>query len=118
MVSLVATRLELELMKAVIDKTAQAVFTEKGRTVEYLVGTMIALPRAALQAGEIAQVGEFFSFGTNPLTHTPLLVSPAYPTRFLPPYFSPSFFFLFSLFFLFFFFFFFFLFFSFFFLFY
>src|SRR3546814_18113070 len=77
MVPLVATRRELELMKAVIDKTAQAVFTEKGRTVDYLVGTMIELPRAALKAGEIAEVGEFFRFGNNDLTQTELRVSRA-----------------------------------------
>ena len=63
MIPLVATRRELELMKAIVDKEAAAVFAEKGRTVEYLVGTMIELPRAALKAGEIAEVGEFFSFG-------------------------------------------------------
>ncbi|MCW3836064.1 pyruvate, phosphate dikinase [Sphingomonas canadensis] len=75
MIPLVATRKELELMKAVVDKAAQAVFAEKGRTIEYLVGTMIELPRAALRAGEIAEVGEFFSFGTNDLTQTTLGVS-------------------------------------------
>ena len=75
MVPLVATRRELELMKAVIDKAAEAVFADKGRRIEYLVGTMIELPRAALKAGEIAEVGEFFSFGTNDLTQTTLGVS-------------------------------------------
>src|SRR3546814_11373011 len=59
MVPLVATRRELELMKAVIDRTAEAVFADKGRRVDYFVGTMIELPRAALMAGEIAQVGVF-----------------------------------------------------------
>ena len=53
MIPLVATRRELELMKAVVDKAAQDVFADKGRTIEYLVGTMIELPRAALRAGEI-----------------------------------------------------------------
>jgi pyruvate,orthophosphate dikinase len=72
MVPLVATRRELEIIKALIDRTAAAVFAEKGRSVEYLVGTMIELPRAALKAGEIAEVGEFFSFGTNDLTQTAL----------------------------------------------
>ena len=75
MIPLVATRRELELMKAVVDKAAQAVFAEKGRTIDYLVGTMIELPRAALRAAEIAEVGEFFSFGTNDLTQTTLGVS-------------------------------------------
>ena len=86
MVPLVATRRELELMKKVIDETAKAVFAEKGRTVEYLVGTMIELPRAALRAGEIAEVGEFFSFGTNDLTQTTLGVSRDDAARFLSVY--------------------------------
>jgi pyruvate,orthophosphate dikinase len=86
MVPLVATRRELELMKAVIDKAAKAVFAEKGRTLDYLVGTMIELPRAALKAGEIAEVGEFFSFGTNDLTQTTLGVSRDDAGRFLTTY--------------------------------
>jgi pyruvate,orthophosphate dikinase len=86
MVPLVATRRELELMKAVIDEAAKAVFAEKGRTIEYLVGTMIELPRAALRAGEIAEVGEFFSFGTNDLTQTTLGVSRDDAARFLGVY--------------------------------
>jgi pyruvate,orthophosphate dikinase len=51
------------------------VFAEKGRTLDYLVGTMIELPRAALKAGEIAQEARFFSFGTNDLTQTTLGLS-------------------------------------------
>jgi pyruvate, orthophosphate dikinase len=86
MVPLVATRRELELMKAVIDRTAEAVFAEKGRRVDYLVGTMIELPRAALRAGEIAEVGAFFSFGTNDLTQTTLGVSRDDAARFLTTY--------------------------------
>ncbi len=86
MIPLVATRRELELMKAVVDKAAHAVFAEKGRTIEYLVGTMIELPRAALRAGEIAEVGEFFSFGTNDLTQTTLGVSRDDASRFLGAY--------------------------------
>jgi pyruvate,orthophosphate dikinase len=86
MVPLVATRRELELMKTVIDDAAKAVFAEKGRTLEYLVGTMIELPRAALKAGEIAEVGEFFSFGTNDLTQTTLGVSRDDAARFLSVY--------------------------------
>ena len=73
-------------MKAVVDKAAQAVFADKGRTIEYLVGTMIELPRAALRAGEIAEVGEFFSFGTNDLTQTTLGVSRDDASRFLGAY--------------------------------
>jgi len=86
MVPLVATRRELELMKAVIDAAAKVVFAEKGRTLDYLVGTMIELPRAALKAGEIAEVGEFFSFGTNDLTQTTLGVSRDDAGRFLTSY--------------------------------
>ncbi|HEU4819715.1 MAG TPA: pyruvate, phosphate dikinase, partial [Qipengyuania sp.] len=86
MVPLVATRRELELLKALIDRTAQAVFGETGRSVEYLVGTMIELPRAALMAGEIAQEAEFFSFGTNDLTQTTLGVSRDDAGRFLTAY--------------------------------
>jgi pyruvate,orthophosphate dikinase len=86
MIPLVATKRELELMKAVVDKAAQAVFAEKGRTIDYLVGTMIELPRAALRAGEIAEAGAFFSFGTNDLTQTTLGVSRDDAARFLTTY--------------------------------
>ncbi len=86
MIPLVATRKELELMKAVVDKAAEAVFADKGRRIEYLVGTMIELPRAALRAAEIAEVGEFFSFGTNDLTQTTLGVSRDDAGRFLTAY--------------------------------
>ncbi len=86
MIPLVATKRELELMKAVVDRAAQAVFAEQGRTIEYLVGTMIELPRAALRAGEIAEAGAFFSFGTNDLTQTTLGVSRDDAGRFLTTY--------------------------------
>ena len=86
MIPLVATRRELELMKDVVDAAAKAVFAETGKTVDYLVGTMIELPRAALKAGEIAEVGAFFSFGTNDLTQTTLGVSRDDAGRFLTHY--------------------------------
>lgn len=86
MIPLVATRRELELMKDVVDKAAKAVFADKGREISYLVGTMIELPRAALKAGEIAEVGQFFSFGTNDLTQTALGVSRDDAARFLGVY--------------------------------
>ncbi|GEM71157.1 pyruvate, phosphate dikinase [Sphingomonas aquatilis] len=86
MIPLVATKRELDLMKAVVDQAAQAVFTERGKTIDYLVGTMIELPRAALKAGEIAETGEFFSFGTNDLTQTTLGVSRDDAARFLGAY--------------------------------
>jgi pyruvate, orthophosphate dikinase len=86
MVPLVATKRELELMKDVIDRTAEAVFAERGKRIDYLVGTMIELPRAALMAGQIAEVGAFFSFGTNDLTQTTLGVSRDDAARFLTQY--------------------------------
>lgn len=86
MIPLVATRKELAILKALVDRTAEAVFLEQGRRIEYLVGTMIELPRAALMAGEIAQEALFFSFGTNDLTQTTLGVSRDDAARFLTPY--------------------------------
>jgi pyruvate, orthophosphate dikinase len=86
MVPLVGTKRELELMKDVIDSTAEAVFAERGKRIEYLVGTMIELPRAAIMAGQIAEVGAFFSFGTNDLTQTTLGVSRDDAARFLGTY--------------------------------
>jgi pyruvate, orthophosphate dikinase len=86
MIPLVATRRELEILRALVDRQAQAVFAEKGRTLEYLVGTMIELPRAALMASEIADEAMFFSFGTNDLTQTTLGVSRDDAARFLGPY--------------------------------
>ncbi|WP_067680119.1 pyruvate, phosphate dikinase [Tsuneonella dongtanensis] len=86
MIPLVASRRELELLRALVDRTAQDVFAEKGRTLDYLVGTMIELPRAALMAGEIAEEARFFSFGTNDLTQTTLGVSRDDAGRFLSAY--------------------------------
>ncbi|HYS50179.1 MAG TPA: pyruvate, phosphate dikinase [Xanthobacteraceae bacterium] len=75
MVPLIATKAELDLVKARIDATARAVAAETGTEVDYQVGTMIELPRAALKADEIAQSAEFFSFGTNDLTQTTFGIS-------------------------------------------
>ncbi|MGH6988961.1 MAG: pyruvate, phosphate dikinase, partial [Stellaceae bacterium] len=75
MIPLVATRKELDIIKALIDRVASEVVAETGVKVSYLVGTMIELPRAALRAGEIAESAEFFSFGTNDLTQTCLGLS-------------------------------------------
>ena len=86
MIPLVATKKELDLMKAVVDATAKAVFGERGKAIDYLVGTMIELPRAALMADEIAEVGEFFSFGTNDLTQTTIGISRDDAGRFLTHY--------------------------------
>jgi len=86
MVPLVATARELEITKAVIDAQARDVFAETGHTLDYLVGTMIELPRAALRAGDIAEFAEFFSFGTNDLTQTALGISRDDAARFLGVY--------------------------------
>jgi pyruvate,orthophosphate dikinase len=86
MVPLVGTRDELAIIKTLIDRTAQTVFEELGLKVDYLVGTMIELPRAALRAGDIAHEAEFFSFGTNDLTQTTLGVSRDDASRFLTRY--------------------------------
>jgi pyruvate,orthophosphate dikinase len=86
MVPLVATAKELELTKAVIDAEAAAVFAATGTTLDYLVGTMIELPRAALRAADIAAHAQFFSFGTNDLTQTTLGISRDDSARFMGPY--------------------------------
>ena len=86
MVPLVATARELEITKAQIDRIAAQVFEEQGHRLDYLVGTMIELPRAALRAGEIAAEAEFFSFGTNDLTQTALGISRDDASRFLGAY--------------------------------
>ena len=70
MIPLVGDVKELQLQKEIVNRVAKEVFAKKGLEVEYLVGTMIELPAAALTAGEIAQEAEFFSFGTNDLTQT------------------------------------------------
>jgi pyruvate,orthophosphate dikinase len=75
MVPLVALKEELDFLKDRIDKVAKEVFNEKGREMDYFVGTMIELPSAAIRAGDIAETAEFFSFGTNDLTQTTLGVS-------------------------------------------
>ncbi|MEQ8246055.1 MAG: pyruvate, phosphate dikinase [Alphaproteobacteria bacterium] len=86
MVPLVATKRELDLIKDRIDGVAQAVREERGKTLDYLVGTMIELPRAALRAGDIAESAEFFSFGTNDLTQTALGISRDDSGNFLEDY--------------------------------
>ena len=68
MIPLIGTKAELANQKAVVKKVADEVITENGVKVEYLIGTMIEIPRAALTADEVAQEAEFFSFGTNDLT--------------------------------------------------
>ena len=86
MIPLVATKRELEITRAQVDRVAEAVFKETGKSIEYSVGTMIELPRAALTADKIAEVADFFSFGTNDLTQTAFGLSRDDAGKFLPSY--------------------------------
>ena len=86
MVPLVSLSEELRQQREVIDEVAQQVMGEHGMTVEYHVGTMIELPRAALMADSIATYADFFSFGTNDLTQTTFGLSRDDSGRFLPTY--------------------------------
>ncbi|MFI5297007.1 MAG: pyruvate, phosphate dikinase [Polyangiales bacterium] len=75
MIPLTLSKRELVLCREIVDATSREVFGKAGRTIAFLYGTMIELPRAALRAGELAEVAEFFSFGTNDLTQTTLGIS-------------------------------------------
>ncbi len=86
MIPFVLARRELEIIRASVERVAAAVFAEVGDRVDYLVGTMIELPRAALRAADIAEAAEFFSFGTNDLTQTTLGLSRDDAGRFLEAY--------------------------------
>ena len=86
MVPLIATKTEFDILKGVIDLVADEVKQEKGSQLNYLVGTMIELPRAALRAGEIAEAADFFSFGTNDLTQTVYGLSRDDAASFIPTY--------------------------------
>jgi len=86
MVPLVGTIEELKNQSAVIRETAEKVFEEKGDRIEFLLGTMIEIPRAALTADLIAQEAEFFSFGTNDLTQMTFGYSRDDAGKFLPHY--------------------------------
>src|SRR6185503_5995230 len=86
MIPLVAFTSEYRQQEGLVRAVADTVFSSHGVRVEYTVGTMIELPRAALTAGEIAQAAEFFSFGTNDLTQTTLGLSRDDSSRFLPGY--------------------------------
>ena len=85
-IPLVGIRKELEITRAQVERMARAVFAETGTTIEYTVGTMIELPRAALTARSIAEVSDFFSFGTNDLTQTTFGLSRDDAGKFLPSY--------------------------------
>ena len=86
MIPLVGTRRELEITRAQVDRVASEVLDHAGKQIEYLVGTMIELPRAALTADKIAEVADFFSFGTNDLTQTTFGLSRDDAGKFLPHY--------------------------------
>jgi pyruvate,orthophosphate dikinase len=86
MIPLVGFKSELDFLKGRIERVAQTVKTERGKCPDYLIGTMIELPRAALRAGEIAETAEFFSFGTNDLTQTTLGLSRDDSGSFIPEY--------------------------------
>jgi len=86
MIPLVGNVNELKIQAEIVRKVAAEVFKKKGKKVNYLVGTMIELPRAAVTADKIAEVAEFFSFGTNDLTQTALGLSRDDAGKFLPMY--------------------------------
>jgi pyruvate,orthophosphate dikinase len=86
MVPLVGTVAELKNQKDIINSTAEQVFAEKGDRIDYQVGTMIEIPRAALTADHIAEEADFFSFGTNDLTQMTLGFSRDDAGKFLPDY--------------------------------
>ena len=86
MVPLVGLKAELDFVKARIDSVAKAVMAETGAQIDYLVGTMIELPRAAIRAHVIAEAAEFFSFGTNDLTQTTFGISRDDASSFLEAY--------------------------------
>jgi len=86
MVPLIGSIEEMRNQSAIVKRVAGEVFKEKGITIEYMVGTMIELPRAALTADQIAEEAEFFSFGTNDLTQTTFGISRDDINNFLPAY--------------------------------
>jgi len=83
---LVAKGEEMKFLRELTDRTAKAVIAEKNCAIDYKVGTMIELPRAAIRAGDLAQNAEFFSFGTNDLTQTTFGISRDDSGRFLNAY--------------------------------
>lgn len=86
MIPLVGTVKELKMQEKIVRDVADLVFKEKGSKVDYMVGTMIEIPRAALVADEIAEVAQFFSFGTNDLTQMTFGYSRDDAGKFLPIY--------------------------------
>ena len=86
MIPLVATGQELEILRALVDSKAKEVSKKYSQKLEYIVGTMIELPRAALNAKDISNHADFFSFGTNDLTQTTLGISRDDSGKFLEDY--------------------------------
>ena len=86
MIPLVSTEAEIEIMKNLVDKVANQVKAENKTKIDYLVGTMIELPRAAIKAKDIAKHADFFSFGTNDLTQTTFGISRDDSGKFLNDY--------------------------------
>jgi pyruvate,orthophosphate dikinase len=88
MIPLVCTRKELKFVKDIVMKTAETIFAEMGERIEFQVGTMLEIPRAALTADEIAQEADFFSFGTNDLTQMTFGFSRDDAGKYLDAYYS------------------------------
>jgi pyruvate,orthophosphate dikinase len=86
MIPLTGTLAEMKMQEDIVRETAEKVFEETGEKIDYLVGTMIEIPRAALTADEIAKSAEFFSFGTNDLTQMTFGYSRDDAGKFLPIY--------------------------------
>ena len=86
MIPLIGTKNELKLQEEIVRSVIEEVFAEKGDKIDYMVGTMIEIPRAALTADQIAEVAEFFSFGTNDLTQMTFGYSRDDAGKFLPVY--------------------------------
>ena len=86
MIPLISTAKELEILKALVERKATEVQAKHGVSIKYLIGTMIEIPRAALNAFDIAKHADFFSFGTNDLTQTTLGISRDDSGKFLDDY--------------------------------
>jgi pyruvate,orthophosphate dikinase len=86
MIPLAITRAELDRTRAIVDEVAKEVLDKDGKPVTFSFGTMIELPRAAILAGQLAGVAEFFSFGTNDLTQATMGLSRDDAGKFLPAY--------------------------------
>ena len=86
MIPLISTDIELKILRALVDRTAKKIEAKHKTRLDYIVGTMIELPRAALQASEISKFADFFSFGTNDLTQTTYGISRDDSGKFLNDY--------------------------------